>query len=508
MRHAQPLAGRFAQAWALTQNPFTQRLVRGRGRPRRGLAPCLVLAVALLSPGLTGCILTAEKSDPALDLPASYRYGRGNPNAALPKLEWWRGFRSRELTDLMQEAEVANLNIAAAVARIIQADGLARVAGSALLPAVNFDASATRARAPGGRDRAVLSVSLNASYEVDFWGKNRATLRATEENAVASRYDRDVVALAVLATVANQYFTVLASQDRLRIARDNLRAAIRVLDVILQRREFGTASELDVAQQESVVATQRAVIPTLQQLLLQNKNTLAVLVGRPPEFTNVRGGSLTRLALPRVTPGLPSELLTQRPDIREAEAQLAAADANVYAARAAFLPTIQLTGTGGFQSNALKTLFSPESAFYSVAAGLTQPIFDGFRRKGQLDLQRGRQEELLQIYRRTVISAFADVENALIAIAQTAERERRQREVVASSRRAFDLSETRLREGTIDLVTLVNTQQTLFQAQDVLSTVQLARFLASVSLFQALGGGWTPLREPPLVREEVRRTAG
>src|SRR5262249_55884211 len=152
------------------------------------------------------------------------------------------------------------------------------------------------------------------------------------------------------------------------------------------------------------------------------------------------------------------ELLTQRPDIREAEAQLAAADANVYAARAAMLPSIQLTAVGGYESNALKTLFRPESAFYSLAAGLTQPIFDGFRLKGLLNLQQGRQEELLQIYRRTVISAFADVENALVGVQQMAERERREREVVDASRRAFDLSETRLREGTIDLVTLVNTQ--------------------------------------------------
>src|SRR5262249_37069762 len=155
-------------------------------------------------------------------------------------------------------------------------------------------------------------------------------------------------------------------------------SAVRVLDVIKQRREVGTASELDVAQQESVVATQRAVIPTIIQLVLQNKNTLAVLVGRAPEQMNARGGSLFRLPLPAGTPGLPSELLPQRPDIREAEAQLAAADANVYAARAAMLPSIQLTAVGGYESNALKTLFRPESAFYSLAAGLTQPIFDGF----------------------------------------------------------------------------------------------------------------------------------
>jgi NodT family efflux transporter outer membrane factor (OMF) lipoprotein len=263
-----------------------------------------------------------------------------------------------------------------------------------------------------------------------------------------------------------------------------------------------------MAQQESVVATQRAVIPTLEQLVLQNKNALAILMGRAPEFANVRGGSLGRLALPRVTPGLPSELLTQRPDIREAEALLAAADANVYAARAAFLPTIQLTGQGGFQSNALKSLFNAESAFYSLASGLTQPIFDGFRLKGLLDLQRGSQEELLQIYRRSVISAFGDVENALIAIEQTAERERRQREVVASSRRAYELSVERLDAGTIDLITLVNTQQTLFQAQDVLVQVQFARFQATVSLFQALGGGWMSPHDKPSVRERSVRAAG
>jgi NodT family efflux transporter outer membrane factor (OMF) lipoprotein len=348
-------------------------------------------------------------------------------------------------------------------------------------------------------------VALNASYEIDFWGKNRATLRAAEESAVASRYDRDVVALSTVAAVANQYFIVLASQDRLRIANDNLRAALRVLDAIKQRREVGTASELDVAQQESVVATQRATLPTIEQLVQQNKNTLAVLIGRAPEYASIRGGSLNRLPVPVITPGLPSELLTRRPDIREGEALLAAADANVYAARAAFLPSVQLTGTGGFASNALKTLFRPESSFYSLAAGLTQPIFDGFRLKGLLNQAQGRQEELLQLYRQAVIAAFADVENALVGIQQLAERERRQREVVESSRRAFDLSETRLREGTIDLVTLLNTQQTLFQAQDLLATVRLARFQAIVSLFQALGGGWpaSPEELAQRARDEV-----
>jgi outer membrane protein TolC len=185
-------------------------------------------------------------------------------------------------------------------------------------------------------------------------------------------------------------------------------------------------------------------------------------------------------------------LLRQRPDIRMAEADLASANASVVSARAAFFPSIQLTGQGGFQSAALQTLFSPQAAFYNAAASLTQPIFDGFRLQGQLDLQRGRQEELLQIYRKTVVSAFADVERALIAIQETAKRERLQRDAVVASRRAFDLSETRLREGTIDLITVLNAQQTLFQNLDVLAQTRFARFQAMVSLFQALGGGWAP----------------
>jgi len=175
-------------------------------------------------------------------------------------------------------------------------------------------------------------------------------------------------------------------------------------------------------------------------------------------------------------------------------------------ARAAMLPDIQLTGSGGFVSNALKTLFTPQSSFYALAASVTQPIFDGFKLKGLLNQAQGRQEELLQIYRKSVISAFTDVENALVAVALTAERERRQREVVDSSRRAFDLSEARLREGTIDIVTLLQTQQTLFVALDQLEQDRLARFQAAVSLFQALGGGWPA--PPEQVRGLAIRAAG
>jgi len=312
-----------------------------------------------------------------------------------------------------------------------------------------------------------------------------------------------VVGLTTVVAAANAYFQVLATQDRLKAARDDIVSATRVLDLIKQRVNAGTASALDTAQQESIVYNLRATIPPLQQTLKQNRTALAVLMARSPEQVHIRGGSLSAIAIPRVTPGLPSELLTQRPDIRKAEANLASANANVANARAQFLPSISLTGSGGYESAVLKILLRPESAIYSAAASLAQPIFHAGQLLGNLDLQKAKQDELLQNYRKAVISAFGDVENALDAVHQTSLRVTLQAQVVKSSRQAFNISEERLREGTIDLVTVLQTQQTLYQAQDTLFQAQLARLQAIVSLYQALGGGWLP-KPPPVEASNAR----
>jgi NodT family efflux transporter outer membrane factor (OMF) lipoprotein len=342
------------------------------------------------------------------------------------------------------------------------------------------------------------SASLSASYQLDFWGQNRDALQAAEETAAADRFDRDVTELTTLTSVANAYFQVLASQDRIRTAERNIASATRVLDAINERRKAGTGTDLDVAQQESVLANQKALVPPLRQTLDQNINALAVLVSRPPESLRVTGGSLHQLSSPRVTTGLPSELLTQRPDIRRQEAQLASATANIGNARAQFFPSIQLTGQGGYQSSALVALFQPHAAFFSLVGSATQPIFDGGRLLGNFEQTKARQDELLQTYRKTVIQSFADVDNALYSIKQTTIKLRLQRDVVTASRRAFQLSEQQLRAGTADIVTVLNTQLTLFQAEDALWQAELARLLSIVSLYQALGGGWEPRMEKPV----------
>lgn len=452
-----------------------------------------VLGTLCLAQTLSGCFVGTEQVDPALSIPPRYILAQSTPEAALPSLDWWRSFRSRELTQLIEQAQTWNLDIAAAIGRIIQADAQARVTGAALLPNIGADADANRSRPSGGGDRNSFQLGLNASYTLDFWGRNRATLLAADQTAIATRFDRDVVALTAVASVANAYFQVLGARDRLRIARDNLDAANRILGLIRQRLSVGTASNLEVSQQEALVANVRATIPPLEIIAQQNTATLAVLVGRAPEGFSLRNAALTSVTVPRVTPGLPADLLNQRPDIREAEAQLAAANHSVESARAAFFPSIQLTGQSGFQSAALASLFGPGAWFYTMASSLTQPIFDGGQLLGQLELQQGRRQELLQVYRRSVLNGFADVERALVALQQQTRREALQNEAVRSSREAFNISETRLREGTLDLVTVLNTQQTLFTALDTQSQIRLARLLAAVSLYQALGGAWPPL---------------
>src|SRR6185437_7551798 len=309
------------------------------GHVRKAFRTRLLLAL-VLSPALSGCIIGTERPELNLEVPAAYRAApRGNADASVPMVDWWRGFRSSELTALMGSAQVYNLDIAVAIAQIVQADAQVGVSGAALLPSLTGNASAEREKLSsatssssggfGGSTFNQFSTSLTASYMVDFWGKNRAALYAAEENATVSRYNREVVTLTTMVTVANTYFQVLAAQDEIRVTKRNLEAAERILNLIKKQFNGGTASQLDLSQQQALVATQRAAIPPLEVIVGQNIAALALLVGHAPANFTVHGGTSRSIIVPRVTPGLPSELLYQRPDVREAEAQLAAANFSV-----------------------------------------------------------------------------------------------------------------------------------------------------------------------------------
>ena len=451
------------------------------------------MAVLVGALALVGCAETAPP-DLAPDVPAAYAWRSGKAGPTITP-DWWDGYRSAELSRLMREADDHNQDIRAAVERIYEAEAQARVAGASLLPTVDLSGDATRARSSGtGVDRGSFQAALAASYTLDFWGRNRATTLSAIETARASRYDAETVRLSTLAATAEAYFQLLAAEDRRAIAEKNIAGASRVLSVIRRRLEAGTATALDVAQQESVVATQRASVPPLDQTIEQTRASLAVLTGKAPERGHVRGGSMAAVRLPSIDPGLPSELIVRRPDVAQAEAQFAAAHQDVVAARAAFLPQITLTAQGGFASSALTTLVSPGSSFYSLAAGLAQPVFEGGKLVAQKDYSEARERELVQTYRKTVLTALSDVEKALIALRQLARQEALQRESLDAARRAFAIAEQRLNEGTVDLVTVINTQLTLFSAQDTVTQVRLQRLQATIALYQALGGGW--VRDP------------
>ncbi len=468
----------------------------------------MACAAAILTPLLAGCVFDGEQASVALpDTPDAFRAERSR--AAPTVGDWPRLFGSSELASLMERSRTDNFDVASAHARILQAMGLAKSTGSALYPQLSGTENASRTQTAGTErsekppfingNSTNYSLGFSASYVLDLFGRNRALADAADINALASRYDRDVVVVATLASVANTWFELVASQDRLRLAQDNIRVAQRVLDAIRARLQVGTATALDTAQQEGVVATQRASVPALEQTVQQNRNLLAVLVGQTPESMSVRGGSLNALKIPTPRAGLPSQLLLRRPDVASAETKLVAQRANVKAARAAFFPTINLSASLVTNSLVLANLFGPSSISASLAQGLVQPIFDGANLQGQLEQASGRRIELLEDYRKSIVTAFSDVENALIATQQTARHEQLQRIVVDAARRAYQITEQRLREGTIDEVTLLATQTTLFQARDQLIQVRLQRFQAAVQLYQALGGGFTIEDSPGLV---------
>ncbi len=453
------------------------------------LCGCAILA-------LTACSVGPAYRRPDIPVPAQWRDVPDTQISAVwPDSDWWHGFGSEILDDLIAQAQRYNDDLALAVARIREADAQVRIAGASLLPSLNFNAGATRQHARLTRQSSATSFNtfnsdLIAGYELDFWGKNRAALDAARATAMASRYDKETVALTVVSSVATTYFQALEFRDRLQVARGNVANGEQILHGFQLELNAGTATGLDVAQQETAVALLRAAIPPLEQRYRQTVNALAVLVGKTPETIEVDTGTLTSLSTPPIIAGLPSQLLSRRPDIAESEEQLISANANITVARAALFPNIDLTASGGYASPALASLISPAGRIWALSGGLTQPIFHGGALRAQVQFSNARYSELLSAYHKTLISAFSNVENALVAAQQTTEQQQRQEEAVERARRAFQFAKSQMSAGTANILTVLNTENALFSAQDQLVQVQYLHLQSLVNLFTALGGGW------------------
>ena len=443
----------------------------------------------------TGCALHEVQQAPPT-LPSVFAAPPLSADASLPNKNWYDEFGSPELHALIEQAAGNNLDLGMARARVTQADARARQAGAAILPSIDVGGNGNYLAgrsANGSAHETDWAALLSASYEVDFWGKNRATARAASRLADASRADRDTVALTTLAGVADSYFKMLSLRDRLGLAILNLNAAQKLLDVVQARFDVGLANPVELAAQKAALAAAGLVVPEFRQQEAEALAALALLLGRAPEQFSVESQSLESLLEPRIGSGLPSELLVRRPDVFMAEANMQAANADLLAARAALLPSLTLTASGGVQNPALNAAvisLSGVGPTLNLGAALTQSIFDHGRLRAVRAEAQAKDEELVVAYRAAILSALVDVESALSALDHLQQARALQEENVSQSERAFEGASLRYKAGSGDFLTVLEAQRTLYAARDQYSQYRFARFQAFIALYKALGGGW------------------
>lgn len=448
--------------------------------------------MALLCAALTsGCALHGDRAERAVELPSVWRHAQVDDTTGPIDAQWWRSFGSTELDAVIARARSQSNDLAAAVSRVRQADARARIAGAALQPQVTASLGIGREGRLGG-DATVAgstyAAGFAATYELDLWGRSAALRDEALQGSRASTFDRETVRLTVTADVAGSWLLALALRERAEIATRNLDNARRVLALVEARSRAGAVSPLDLAQQRGLVAAQQRAHAALRQQASDAETALALLLGTTAKAFELQGPRLDALQVPVIGVDAPSALLLRRPDIARAEARLAAADANVLAARAALLPTVSLSATVGTGESRFGRLF--DNPLYGLAAGLAAPVFDGGRLAGNRQLAEAKREELLADYRAAIVGAFADAETALNGVSAIDTQAAAQAAELAEARRAAELSEARYRAGAETLLALLDAQRTLYAAQDLSVQLRMARLQARVSLYRAMGGGW------------------
>ncbi len=465
--------------------------------PRRHLRLLAPLAALLLG----ACELTPAYEQPETSTPAAWRaeqqamLPQGAPGSTLlpgdaPGGAWWEDFGSSELDGLMTIARQNNRNLAAALQRIAQARAQIKSASAALYPTLDAGGSAGRNGAWQQPTSESFRGSLQAGYEVDLWGANAAGVSGAEANLAGSQYDYVALDLVLQGDVVTAYLQVLAFDARLAVARRNLEAAQSTLALVELQYATGAVSGLELAQQRQQIASITAQLPLLEGNRRLTENGLALLLGLTPDQLPPIGGQFADLVQPQIAPGLPAALLARRPDVRSSEAALMAANADIGQARAAFYPSLSLTADGGIASAALAAFLKPESLIYSLAASLAAPLFDGGLREANLEISEARKAELVENYRQTALTAYREVEDALIGQQSAMLQEEALRQSAVQAQRAFDLASLQYSAGAIDLLSLLDTQRQLLNAQDSLVQARLSKLASTVDLAKALGGGW------------------
>jgi multidrug efflux system outer membrane protein len=462
---------------------------------------------------LGGCAVGPDYERPKIDAPPQYRYedaqARDTANTA-----WWTQFGDKELERVIGIALAESKDVLIAAARVEEYYGRYGVQRGQQFPQVG-------AQAQGGRQRQSLesnpllklipgapvtndfySLDLGVSFELDLWGRLRRATEAARADLLAVEENRRTVILTLVSAVASSYVNLLNLDRQLEISRNTVRTRAESLRIFELRFKGGTISEIELQQLRSEYELGLATIPALEKQIAQQESNLSVLLGRNPGLI-ARGGTLGKLMLPAVPSGLPSALLERRPDIRQAEQQLVAANARIGVAKAAFFPTISLTGLLGVASADLSNLFTSDARTWTFAGSINQPIFTGGTLTGQLQVSEAQQKQSLFSYQKAIQTAFSEVENSLVDQAKTREQAAAQtRQVDALARYAY-LARLRYDNGYTSYIEVLDSERSLFQAQLQLTQTQGQLYVALINLYKALGGGWVDMAEELAPRPEI-----
>jgi multidrug efflux system outer membrane protein len=448
---------------------------------------------------VAACTLTAcigePYSRPDLTVPSQYRFALAQSQAPADTV-WWTKFGDPALDALVTEALANNEDLRIAAARVDQFQGAKVTTRAALFPAIGYtgttgeESRSELVYGPGAdQARSFSSAGLTAGWELDVWGRVRNLTAAADADWRASEADRRATVLQLVSAVLSGYITLRSLDDQLETSERTLESRRQALDVFEKRYKGGVISKVELSQARSQYEVAAAAIPALRQRIARQENALSVLVGRNPGPVT-RGRPLVDLGTPAVPAGLPSELLTQRPDVVSAEQSLIAANARVSAARALYFPSISLTGLLGVASLDLDELFDDGSDTWNYAGSVTGPIFQGGAVLGTNRQAEAQRRQLLANYERTVQRAFADVDDALISTQTTAERSAAQRRQVEALRDYARLSRKRFEGGYSSYLEVLDAESSLFNAELLYSEGHRERLLAHVDLYKALGGGW------------------
>jgi NodT family efflux transporter outer membrane factor (OMF) lipoprotein len=462
------------------------------------------LTLLLLAIGLTGCMVGPDYVRPTIDVGVQFKESPGwklaQPGlASAPREPWWLMYRDPTLTQLMQELNVSNQNIALAEARFRQAVAVTQGARAPLLPTITATGSATRAGAGAGSSTSAFSTSASnnsygfgaqAAWQIDIWGSIRRNIESTDATELALAADVSGARLTAQTALALAYLQVRVLDEQRRLLTATVDAYQRALKLTQNRYNAGISGQGDVSVARTQLESTRAQLIDLEQQRAIFENAVAVLLGRAPSTFAIKAEKIP-LVPPVVPVGLPSELLERRPDVAAAERRTAAANAQIGVATAAWFPNLTLNANAGYRSNDLTQWFTAPAQFWALGPQLAALIFDGGARQAQINQTRAQFDAQVAIYRQTVLTALQEVENAMVQMRVFEQEEAVQRLAVQSAQQSLRLARNQYDQGLIDYLSVAVLETTALNNERTYITLVGNRFAASVRLVASLGGGWS-----------------